>query len=311
MKKIVALFFCMVTLALTANAQLLFSISRNDIKGQSFILGSHHFVNNNFLDSIAGFQDAFNEVQQVVGEIDMHGTDITAMQSEIMRQCLLPDTLTLMALFSDKEMEAVDSLALQLIGAKISNPFLANTIGKLTPSFILLLFQGALYEKLYKTENANQKIDTYVQKLAAEKGKHVRGLETLDDQVKLLITDTPLDRQKEMLLCFVQHLDYNISVLQMLTNAYLAMDLDKVQEVAFMQRGDKCDNTEEEQYAMLEGRNKQWMQQMPGIMAEMPTLFVVGAAHLVGDEGLISLLRRNGYAVEPVTLIEKFTKPNN
>jgi uncharacterized protein YbaP (TraB family) len=35
-------------------------------------------------------------------------------------------------------------------------------------------------------------------------------------------------------------------------------------------------------------------------MSEQPTLFVVGAAHLIGDDGVITLLKKAGYKVKPV-----------
>ena len=36
-------------------------------------------------------------------------------------------------------------------------------------------------------------------------------------------------------------------------------------------------------------------------MAQKPTLFAVGAGHLVGDKGVLNLLRQAGYTVEGVT----------
>jgi uncharacterized protein YbaP (TraB family) len=35
-------------------------------------------------------------------------------------------------------------------------------------------------------------------------------------------------------------------------------------------------------------------------MEEQPTLFVVGAAHLVGKDGVLTLLKREGYKVKAV-----------
>ena len=50
-------------------------------------------------------------------------------------------------------------------------------------------------------------------------------------------------------------------------------------------------------------RNYAWMSKLPGLMQKKPTLVIVGVAHLTGEEGLISLLRKEGYEVKPV--IEK------
>nr|WP_152378338.1 TraB/GumN family protein [Flavobacterium haoranii] len=39
---------------------------------------------------------------------------------------------------------------------------------------------------------------------------------------------------------------------------------------------------------------------MEKAMKDKPTFFGVGAAHLAGEEGVIKLLRKQGYKVEPV-----------
>ena len=47
---------------------------------------------------------------------------------------------------------------------------------------------------------------------------------------------------------------------------------------------------------------------MPAIMTEAPTLFVVGAGHLPGDNGVLNLLKQQGYTIEaheinPLTIL--------
>ncbi len=41
---------------------------------------------------------------------------------------------------------------------------------------------------------------------------------------------------------------------------------------------------------------------MPQMMENNPTFFVVGAAHLGGDFGLINLLKDEGYTVRPLKM---------
>ena len=49
---------------------------------------------------------------------------------------------------------------------------------------------------------------------------------------------------------------------------------------------------------MIYGRNENWAGQMPAIMKQVPTLFVVGAGHLPGDNGVLNLLKQQGYTIE-------------
>lgn len=54
-------------------------------------------------------------------------------------------------------------------------------------------------------------------------------------------------------------------------------------------------------YARLVGqRNRQWMPQLRALLdGTQPQLVVVGAAHMVGPDGLVSALRKAGYRVAP------------
>jgi uncharacterized protein YbaP (TraB family) len=51
---------------------------------------------------------------------------------------------------------------------------------------------------------------------------------------------------------------------------------------------------------LVENRTRNWMGRILSEIQSAPTLIDVGAAHLLGKEGLVNLLRENGYTVEPV-----------
>ncbi|MBP5195922.1 MAG: TraB/GumN family protein [Bacteroidaceae bacterium] len=50
--------------------------------------------------------------------------------------------------------------------------------------------------------------------------------------------------------------------------------------------------------ALFAERNKKWMPIIIEAAKEMPTLFVFGAGHLAGPEGVVRMLREAGYNVE-------------
>jgi uncharacterized protein YbaP (TraB family) len=49
-------------------------------------------------------------------------------------------------------------------------------------------------------------------------------------------------------------------------------------------------------------RNAAWVPKIETLMSQKTTLFAVGAAHLPGEQGVLALLRKRGFAVEPVLL---------
>jgi uncharacterized protein YbaP (TraB family) len=51
---------------------------------------------------------------------------------------------------------------------------------------------------------------------------------------------------------------------------------------------------------LLDVRNENWAVKMPNIMKDKSTFFAVGAAHLLGEQGVINLLRKKGYTVKPI-----------
>ena len=48
---------------------------------------------------------------------------------------------------------------------------------------------------------------------------------------------------------------------------------------------------------LLTNRNENWISKIEDFSKEQPTFFGVGAAHLIGDKGVIKLLRAQGYTV--------------
>ena len=58
----------------------------------------------------------------------------------------------------------------------------------------------------------------------------------------------------------------------------------------------------EEKYddLLLNNRNKNWVKQLKEIMKNESVFVAVGAGHLVGEKGLIKLLKKEGYKVEPL-----------
>ena len=63
-----------------------------------------------------------------------------------------------------------------------------------------------------------------------------------------------------------------------LNNAYKAQNLDEMLKLMEERDGNSCDPQPGEMEDLLDNRNKAWIEKMPSIMKETPTLFVVGEA---------------------------------
>ena len=286
--------------ALALQAQLLYSITGGQAGQKSYILGTYHFAPSSFCDSIPGLWRAFDEVEQVCGELvmtDMMKADNLAKMQNAM---MLPEGTTLQSMLSEEEMARLNTLCKEVMGMDFTNPLVAGQLGRLTPGALTQQLIVMLYLRLTPNFNANDGIDSYMQTKALEKGRAVTGFETVDDQVKALFLSQTLDRQKQLLMCFVDNKEMLVDQTQRLTAAYFRQDLGLIGQIVDEKRNDACDSTEEEEEVLIYGRNAHWVAKMPGIMADKNTLFVVGAAHLIGEKGVLQLLRDAGYVVEPV-----------
>lgn len=291
---------CVAMGAMMAHAQLLYSISGNGLDKPSYVLGTYHFASSSFTEEIPGFNDVMKEVGQVCGELVMDDMTTPENLLKMQKAMMLPDGQKIQQILSKEEMDALNALMKQLLGADLDNPAVGAQMGQFTPGAILLQLTSLLYLKKNPSFNLSDGIDTYVQTLAKKNQKKVLGLETMDKQINVLLQGQTLERQKQLLICFVEHQDYQLQVTDELVKAYYAGDLDAIERLGDKKLGDGCDSTDEEDQLLVYGRNADWLVQMPAIMKEESTLFAVGAAHLVGEKGMLQLLRQAGYVVNPV-----------
>lgn len=300
MKRLFFLVACLTMGLAMAHAQLLYSVSGNGLDKPSYVLGTYHFCPSSFTNEIPGFNKAMEQVEQVCGELVMNEMTTQENMMKMQQAMMLPDGQKIQQILSKEEMDALNALMKQLLGADFTNPAVSMQMGRFTPGAILLQLTSLLYLKKNPSFNMNDGIDDYVQVLAKKDNKGVLGLETVDEQINALLQGQTLERQKQLLVCFMEHQDHYLQETEGIVNAYFAKDLDAIEAVGDKKLGDGCDSTEEEEELLVYGRNANWLTKMPAIMKEKPTLFAVGAAHLVGEKGVLHLLRQAGYEVNPV-----------
>ena len=282
--------------AVTANAQLLFRISGNGLNAPSYVVGTYHIVDESFVDSIPGLRQAFADCQQVYTEVLK--TDVTSADSLALKKAqLLPKGMTIDKLLSSEEMNRLNAYVKRIIGADLSNSRLAS-LCHLTPTALSLTLSILIFAKKYgRLMKSGTMIDDYFPKEAMKQGKSAGGLETMAFQLDLIYGYT-VEEQKEALMCMVDNGEIMEKMEEDIAQAYLSRDLNRLYELLDRKMAICC--LPEERAAMLDNRNADWLTKMPAIMREKPTLFAVGAGHLLGENGVLNLLRKAGYMVESV-----------
>ena len=281
-------------------AQLLYKISGNGLTKPSYIIGTYHLAPVSFADSIPGLKEALAATEQVYGELDM--TDLTSPENlqKMQAAMMLPEGTTLTTLLSEDELARLNVVLKDLLGFDMSNSMVAQQLNGLSPKTLETQLSLLVYMKKHSGFDAQNTFDGYFQKVAQEQGKPVGGLETLDFQIQMLYQGQTLERQKELLMCFVDNQEHMNQMAEQLVNAFFNQDIVGVKAVMDEKDQTSCDSTPEEEDQLINNRNANWAKLMPQIMSAKPTFFAVGAGHIPGERGVLQLLQAAGYTIEGV-----------
>lgn len=287
------LFLLLVSCTLNIHAQLLWKISGNGLPHPSYLFGTHHLAPLSVTESIQGFQDAYEGATRMIGELSMPESQTPEAMILMQSFMMMPDT-TLQMLFTTEEFELVNRYTQEHLMLDI------NQMPTLKPSFISNNITLIIYIKQHPEYNPQEQMDTYFQMQALEKGKKIAGLETMEFQLNLLFNGASLQRQAEMLICMLSDIDKAVHTAEQLNEAYKNQDLNAMLQLSMERDGTSCDPLPGEMEALIDDRNKEWVKQLPVLLQEECNFIAVGALHLPGENGLISLLQKEGFTVEAV-----------
>ena len=298
MKKVLLLAVAFIAgLASTTQAQILYRISGKGLESPSYIVGTYHLAPSSFADSIPGMNKAIEGTKQVCGELDMMDAFKPENTARLMKARMLPEGVTLSSLFTAEQLERLNALLLEVMGSNLKDEAFAAQVENITPVALSTTLTLTAYMKETPSFNPMDLIDNYFQTLALQNGKAVKGFETVDFQMGILY-DIPLEKQVDDLMCLVDNFEDAQKIANRITTAYFTQNLQQIDEVLDEESETKCGTSEEEEETLIYNRNRNWVDTMPEMMAEQPTLFVVGAAHLCGEKGVLKLLEEAGYTVE-------------
>ena len=294
MKRISTMVMLLCIVVLSANAQLLWKVSGKNLPKASYVLGTHHLAPLSVLDSIAGFKQAMTEVEQVYGEIVMAEMQTPAAMQQMQQAILLPGDTTLHTLYTPAQYDSLAVKVKELMGADL------KMMNKMKPAFLTTQLGVIIAMRAVPGFNPQQQLDGWCQAEAQKQGKKVAGLETVNFQMSVLFGAQSLQRQAAQLLAGMNHLADMEQQARNMTTAYMTQDLKQLEQAMNQKFGTAVDALPEEEDALIYRRNTKWVESMPAIMHNQPTLFAVGCGHLIGERGILNLLKQQGYTVEPV-----------
>lgn len=272
---------------------LLWKISGNGLRRASYILGTIHMIPKNAFTLPESVEKALDQTKRVAYEIDMKEVTNFRVQFSLLAKANMRNGKTLKDLLKPEDYTFVH--------AKITESGMpAGMMERLKPLFLstILSTQEGDGPMQFGGGGNMTSVEMEVYKAAKKRGLSSTGLETVDYQMSLFDT-IPYAEQAKML---VENLrsseggaDGNDEFAAMI-KTYQEKDIAAMQRMSISEQGASASFEE----VLLTKRNRNWIPAMGRLMLDRATFFAVGAGHLGGENGVIALLRKEGYRVVPV-----------
>jgi len=260
---------------------LLWRISGKDLEKPSYVFGTIHAICSEDYFFTEKMSKAFHECNQLILEVNLKDPDMSAQLQE---QMLLPEGKNLSDYFSNQD-------RYQLFATKLkeSADIDIDAFSKFKP-FVLISAMSLQGFSCPTTVS----YEVNLMEMVKESDIKIGGLETATSQMEIfdklsnediegllfeaIGVETPKREMDEQLIALYKEQDLQGIYKLMSTSTEL-----KGHEAEF-----------------LTDRNKNWVKLLPAMIQKTPGFVAVGAAHLPGENGVLNLLKKAGYKVEPV-----------
>ncbi len=255
----------------------------NDNQKVSYIYGTMHAGCDIELDS--ELQRAAEMAEFIILEIDLNDPNLAI---EMMKHMYMKDEQKLMDFITEEEFKTLS----EYINPRIANRGMSlDMLQNMKP----ILLSSMLIPSMLECEV----MDAYDEKLASiaqKKGINVIGLESVEEQMQVF-DRIPIEKQVSTLLESAKDQgEKDLKQLQDMINAYQNNDLKTLENIANEDHGIFIEYEND----LLIKRNLNWMPALKKYLSQHQVLIGVGALHLVGEKGLINLLREEGFTVTPI-----------
>ena len=258
---------------------LLWKISGNGLEHPSYLYGTMHVQDKRVFDYGDKVTESFDACEAYAMELLADSIDpMTMMEMMLIMDGSLEDY------FTKKQYKKLDKYFEKELNMDL------GTLSKFKPFFV--------YSMMLKDEfggEMTEALDMHFYSKAKDAGMHLFGLETLDEQMAAVNSLTK-EEQAEMIMDAIKPDKKNgESENDKMIRLYTAGKLDSLS--IFSEEMEMGESFEAE---FIDKRNHRMAERIEPLISKDATFIAVGALHLPGETGLISLLRQKGYTVEAV-----------
>ncbi|MEO6611226.1 MAG: TraB/GumN family protein [Chitinophagaceae bacterium] len=268
------------------NNTLLWKITGNGIEKPSYLFGTIHMLCADDAVLSSNMQKVIRGCDEIYFEVDM---DNWFEMLGAMNKMKMKGDTTLKDLVSEEDYK------------KVKDYF--DRKGSMLPFSVLetykpMLAASTLEQASLPCDNTAM-MEQVIMQEAKENKKKIKGLETMSYQAGVL-DSIPYKLQAEQLVSYIDGInngdDKEDKQLKEMFEAYKKQDLQKLEAMMVETDAGMAGFTD----IMLYHRNQNWVKKLKTLLNDKALLIAVGAGHLPGEKGVISLLRKEGYKVTPV-----------
>jgi uncharacterized protein YbaP (TraB family) len=285
-RRILAAVAAVVLCAATGSAQGKHFLWKVEGPGASvaYLLGSLHVLTPEFYPLSAEINKAFAASKTLVEEVDFDEMNDPAQMMNALGKAMLTDGRTLDQIVAPATFAEVSRRV-----EKAGLPMMA--IQRMKPWLVAITLMGPTLQAAgFKAELG---IDKHFFDRAKEAGLKRQSLETLAYQIERFDELSP-KLQEEMLISGMKELDTQVANVTDMAKQWAAGDIRSLEKSLLV----SFEDSRELYDRLLVERNRNWVPHVETCLQQNAGCFVVvGAAHLVGPDGLPTLLAKKGYKV--------------
>jgi uncharacterized protein len=280
---------------LFAQAQLLWKITGKNLKKPSYLYGTMHTSHEKAFKLVDSLVVKIASCESYAGEMILDPSMLFA----VMQQIFMGKDTTLQTLLSPEEYKTVK----KVLDEKLS--MMSPIAERIKPMFTSILLgeggmEGLQMPDANESKNKRKPLDLYLQDEATKRSLPLVGLETLEEQMNVF-NNISLKSQAQMLLQEVTNIGKDSTAdtgMEKMLDWYAEQKLDSLYEYASKEFA----NEPALSYQILTKRNINMADRIEKLILEKSAFIAIGAAHLPDTQGVIELLRKKKFKVEPVKI---------
>ncbi len=260
---------------------LLWKVSSPELKKPSYLFGTIHMICKEDYLWTEQMQKSLDASDKVCFELDL---DDPGIMHIIALGMMDKSGKQLKEYFTEEEYKLLSSYVNDSLGMNI------NMFQHLKPTALISVFSSQTVTCSTPLSYEYELMNLVKEKEQAE----IIGLEEAKEQLALF-DRIPTDTVIHQLLDMINNNKTATAEYYEMVEAYKSQNLQKLHQI--IETSDLDGDTMKQ---FLDDRNRKWVERMVEAMEQGSIFFAVGAGHLLGNNGLISLLQQEGYTLTPI-----------